>query len=455
MTIGQNSNVVDWELQIIGAILKDENADDERFDIWGDLKRYQVKKEYFSDPNCRMIFDVFEKLKSEDPAAPLAITRVAENLSDKITQLDLIEYQQGTLSVRNVKDYFLFKFVEHNISQSKIKSVLESIIQQIDSGKKPDLDLADTLIQRCKIDMARIKALPTVSLGEYLENKREIDKNRESGKLLGFGSNKFLNLCKDIDGIQPGFYIIGAETNIGKTALLTNLFLDIIETNPHSKGIYYSLDDSKDVIINRMLSIKTGLPINQVQRKQDNETDEHKLSGAYSELKKLAESDRINIKDQAEINHVDSLEIDIRERADGNFFVVIDGLYNLEVGSDRTGGLREVNIDRANRIKALVDTYRIPIIVTGELRKRSKDESSKKSPQIDDLMETGKFAYNANLVWLIYPEDRDDFEKSDEAILLVKFAKNKLSHFKDFRKLRFIRAKGIIKEEHYEIPKYK
>ena len=45
-----------------------------------------------------------------------------------------------------------------------------------------------------------------------------------------------------------------------------------------------------------------------------------------------------------------------------------------------------------------------------------------KRTAINDLMETGKFAYNANLVLLIYPKKWEDYDEEDEPILKLKYA---------------------------------
>ena len=76
--------------------------------------------------------------------------------------------------------------------------------------------------------------------------------------------------------------------------------------------------------------------------------------------------------------------------------VFIDGMYNIDTGSS---GVREASIERANKIKAMSDKFRIPIICTAEVRK--KPQNNKTPTKIDDIMESGKFAYNANLVWIL------------------------------------------------------
>ena len=311
------------------------------------------------------------------------------------------------------------------------------------------LEQAAQLIEKKSLDLKnqlyKTKIEPALSLDEHLKNKYEIESQRD-GSLLGFKLNKFSNIEKNIDGLQTGLYIIGAETNVGKTAFLTNLFLDVLESNPETIGMYFSLDDSKDVIINRLLGIISNLDLNQVQRKQGDLNDQQKLKNAYDKLITFARNRRIHIKDLSEVTHINHLEVVIREFANENLFVGIDGLFNLEV--DRNGGgIREENVERANKLKTLVDTYNIPIICTGELRKKTKDEGKNKRPSVSDIMETGKFGYNANVVWLLSPESFDATKISlDKDKLKLDYAKNKLSHFKGYQDIIFRKNKGIVEE---------
>jgi replicative DNA helicase len=286
---------------------------------------------------------------------------------------------------------------------------------------------------------------PHKPLIEVLMDKHEQDYNRDPKELLGHRLQKFKTLANNIDGVQPGFYVIGAETNVGKTAFLCNLALDLLDSNSDLTGIYFSLDDNKDVILNRVLSIKTGIPLNQVQRPQKNDKHIRMLDDGYTYLFKLAEDKRLSVRDSTEISDVADLELEIKRRMNRPLFVVIDGLYNLDVGG--TGAdMRKENIERANKLKTLADVYRIPVICTGELRKKERSAGADRAPSIDDLMETGKFAYNANLVLLIYPETWEDYNTNDEPILNLKYAKNKLSHVRTTGKIKFIRKTSQIEE---------
>ena len=71
------------------------------------------------------------------------------------------------------------------------------------------------------------------------------------------------------------------------------------------------------------------------------------------------------------------------------------------------------------------------------------------TPDLSDMMETGKFSYNANAVLLLYPENRELYKLKEDSILVIDYGKNKLSHFKGIQRVTFKTSRGII-EEIYE-----
>ena len=285
---------------------------------------------------------------------------------------------------------------------------------------------------------------PLTSMYKHLIDKYDRDMSRDPNKLLGYKLTRFKTLAKNLDGIQPGFYVIAAEANTGKTAFLCNLTLDLLDSNKDLTGIYFSLNDNRDVILNRFLSIKTSIPLNLVQRPQQNARYEKMLEEGYNYLTDLAKGNRLFMRDASEIHGIEDLELEIKRRLNRKLFVVIDGLYNLDIGIN--ADQRKKNIERANVLKALANSHRIPLLCTGELRKSKDCRVKTKTPMIDDLLETGKFAYNANLVLLLYPKNWEEYDSQDEAVLLMKYAKNKLSHIRGREELIFKRTVSQIEE---------
>jgi len=281
-----------------------------------------------------------------------------------------------------------------------------------------------------------------MSLDNYLNLKYIRECSRERVDLIGHALNRFPSLARNLDGLQSGLYIVGAETNIGKTAFMTNLFLNAIQSNEHIKGIYFSFDDNKDTIINRFLAILTALDINQVQspKSLSPALGTTLMNIGYDCLKKLALSNRLAIYDMNDVNNFEEVTNIIEQNKNNNLIVCIDGIYNLSINTT-TSSIREENILRANKLKILVDLYKIPLITSVEVRKKN---NTQQTPTIDDIMETSKFGYNANVVFMLYPENFQEFKEQNDPYLIINVEKNKLSAFKGVMRLRFLKSKGYM-----------
>jgi hypothetical protein len=205
------------------------------------------------------------------------------------------------------------------------------------------------------------------------------------------------------------------------------------------------MDDSRDTIINRLLAHRTDLPINKVRFKPD-AANTQTLEDAYLELSQWASSGRLEIKEITESLTMSSVFRDIQMHPQRDKLVVfIDGLYNVPVDAD-VRSIREENIDRANQVKQLVKVFRIPVIATGEFRKKDAEVVNKNKGKrtIHDIMETGKYGYNADVVWLLSPEDEANYATMDQPIILLEFGKNKLESFRGTMRLKFIREKSVM-----------
>lgn len=394
----------------------------QRFDLTNDLQKQEAfSKAIKLEEILRDDYDREILIKSISETFKLSIEVVRKQLK---TYNDFIKRYKQEL-------YLLNKNLESGLKNNEFDEISNSLIDFIAKSNdykslfevKQENSLYDTLLEKFKLD-----------------------DTRDPDKLLGLELTNFKEFAKNIDGVQPGFYIIAAEPHIGKTAFMTGLCLDLLETNQDVKVLYYSLDDSNLYTAYRFLSILTDFPINKTQRKQKNVDDKKKLAEGRKKLLDLI-STRLVIKDIGDIQDISQIDEDIRQMKESSKIVVfIDGLFNLNVGDSSDSSIRAENIKRANSIKKLVDTYEIPVFTTAEIRKKLKTESEKKKPSINDIMETGKFAYNANLILLMYPTEIDKVKK-DEFEVTIEFAKNKLSSFRAEQTLKFERIKGKFREK--------
>ena len=359
----------------------------------------------------------------------LALTQLGEKGRAYFVYLSLNDFHKDTIDELNAKYDHLLETTEGKITLATLFQIAKgygfnySELRKEESGNTPErLDYASELRVRF-----------------------ELDDNRDPNKPLGFPLTKFKELGEHTDGIQPGFYHLAAESNIGKTAVFTNLALDLLETNSDVSVMYFSLDDARRYTAYRFLSILSQLHINKIQKPQIDPANFNKIVDARNKFLDLVDIGRLIVKDLGDITHIDQLQSIIKSVNDLSKLVVfVDGLYNLEVTADGNQGIRIENIERAQKIKQIVDTYKIPFLSTGELRKKMKTEGKKTKPTLHDLMETGKYAYNANVVWLLSSHTVDPLNNIDT--LSLEFAKNKLSDFKGEQYLVFDRPTGTIRE---------
>jgi replicative DNA helicase len=415
------------EMAVLGSMLKDPEA---HLAVMEGIDDEAV----FSDKSNRIIYREIQSLLRDSDACDIIVVSDSLRKSGELDNIGGYSYLVGLADIAQTPGF----------ARRYARIVLECYVERVArdatlEGHKPEEVVRLKEQAQAKLDRLAGRSLP---LADYLQQKQERDKSRKKGEPLGLRLSKFSDIQKNTDGIQSGFYIIAAHTNVGKTALLTNLFLDLLSSNEQAKGIYFSFDDNKDVIIDRFLGIETGLKLNDVKRPLHHETQQRLVEEAYDKLRQWADKGRLHVRDLSEVSHVDALNREIRANMDVNLVVAIDGLYNIEV--DASGGVREQNIDRAQKVKAIVDQYRIPVIVTGELRKRDSSARATKKPSLDDLMETSKFLYNANLIWLLYPPEDESAAVGKANCLTLEYAKNKLSSYRKTQLLTFFTDTGKV-----------
>jgi len=414
------------------------------------MYKYGLKREHLCGTVHRNIYDAMHSALME--ANSIDIITVKNSLRKIISDEEIQDkgYAPVIMSLNNYENlvrselgYLVEKLQEYH-RKEQTNRLIESAYGMLGGNTKTD-ELISFLFEGVSSLALQNEAQKSRPLHEHLQEKhsRERDRKRRSGDYLGYKLEYFKDIADKIDGIQPGFYIIGAETNIGKTAFLANLFIDLLKHNPGLCGIYFSLDDNKDVIINRFISSRTGIPLNDIPWKQADPKRQQRIDTEYQELVKASKAGLLHIYDLSDVYDIKTMEMIVRRECQNKkVFVGIDGLYNLDTGdSQKRSGIREENIERANQVKRLVDVYKIPVIATGEVRKKAADKSIDRPPTIHDLMETGKLGYNANLVWILHPKDMEQMKQNNTSISLnIIFEKNKLSDFKGLLELDFERS---------------
>ena len=273
-----------------------------------------------------------------------------------------------------------------------------------------------------------------------------------------------------MEGLESGLYLIAGESNSGKSAFMMNLLWDYA-MHPENNlfGIYFSLDDMADKIIPRIISMNELIPISVSSKperyKEFIELGEENCSLYQDWLDKRQQgldklrslNKKFKIEDSVERDrNGKQIKLDCGEKIldyciklqdyikgedpEANIIVGIDSLFDLNFPSQnfKAGDDKALNDYIAKEVKRWsVEVLKVPIFGTVHLRKFDQ----KRRPNIADLKESGRYAYEANVVFIVY----NDVSRNGQSasiyytepnsieflpIIEIQWAKNKQSSFK-------------------------
>lgn len=295
----------------------------------------------------------------------------------------------------------------------------------------------------------------------FTESEKYILEFDEACKNTGTGyeAPSFSLFSSKMEGLQNGFYIVAGFPNSGKSAFALNLSMDYaMNPDNHLFLIYYSLDDTKEDIMARIVAMNVSIPISVVRKPNRYQQKIDEGSEGASKFQKLLEkrqegisqlqtmSKNFMVKDAEDIdcaekmlNHAKMVKRYLKARDEkANVIIVIDSLMDVNIDSKNFREERDRNTQISQLIKKYATTeIECPIFGTAHVRKNSAKRVS-----ISDLKESGRYEYDAKAVFLvtndvsrngqsaeIYYQAPNDTTK--RPVLEIQWAKNKASSFKE------------------------
>lgn len=275
------------------------------------------------------------------------------------------------------------------------------------------------------------------------------------GYLLGLDAKKFPIFVKCMDGVQNMFYLFAGDTNVGKSAFLLNMALDLIDSNEDVFVLFFSVDDSLSQLLPRMVSLDIDMPINTISNPKykiklneslTQEMKEHMLIKRAEAIEKLKTySDRFAIKEESEAKNLEDIQkyISIYKKLAGDkqLVVFVDNLHRIS--SVKKMDTRQLYMAVSDSLKLWKTEYDVPVIATAEIKKTYQQGR----PTGDDIAETKSLQFDADVVGLLYNDfylNNDTYlkfeceakssegEEVDEGpIVEINISKNKTSSFKN------------------------
>lgn len=258
-------------------------------------------------------------------------------------------------------------------------------------------------------------------LAESFERLDELHKDKKSirGVPTGF---------RDMDNILAGLqksdlFILAARPSMGKSAFVLNLAHNIA-VNSKEAVLLFSLEMSKEQLVDRLLSMESGVDAWALRTGNLNDTDFEKIGEAMGTLSEAP----IFLDDTPGLTVSDMRTKARREAHVRPLGLVIVDYLQLMSGGSRFGneGNRVQEISEISRgLKGIARELNVPVIALSQLS-RSVESRSPQIPQLSDLRESGSIEQDADIVAFIYREDyyNPDTDRKNITDILIKKHRN-------------------------------
>lgn len=258
----------------------------------------------------------------------------------------------------------------------------------------------------------------------------------------------FDSINKAFDGgIKAGFVIIAAESNIGKTAFISQLATQLVNKNKDVYVMDFSLDDPMPDKLSRIVACENKVPINAIKSPLNYTEYPLMLTRRIIGLNKLrGMADKYKAYDATFTTDIETIEKEILRikveldsiNSNKQVVVFIDNFHDL-TSSDHPNYQDKQKYDYlAQKCSDLAIKYDIPVICSAELRKLNGNTR----PTLDDVREAVKIKYEAKAILLCHNDvhskgeaanvffNRKDKPGQKQPVYEVHFAKNKFNSFK-------------------------
>jgi replicative DNA helicase len=371
------------EEAVLGAIMLEKGA----FDIVVEI----LRPECFYVEGHQKIFEAMRKLS--DKSMPIDLLTVVEEL--KVNgDLELVggpyyitKLTNLVASTANLEAHariVLQKFIQREmirISGEIISEAYEDstdVFDLMDKAERRLYEITDTHLRKNYSSITDVLKQTMTRIEELRNSKEDLN-----GVPSGYSK---------LDSITRGWQstdliIIAARPSVGKTAFALNLALNAAThpTKPTAAAIF-SLEMSAGQIVQRMLSMKSGVALERISsgKMEDYEMKQLNLKG----IEPLSDI-RLFIDDTPALNMFELRAKCRRLKHKSNLGVVLIDYLQLMSGSGDRGTNREQEISKISRdLKALAKELELPVIALSQLsREVERRRDGNKMPQLSDLRE--------------------------------------------------------------------
>jgi len=395
---------IEAEKALLGCMLIDEEARIKVFET--------VKKDFFYTPAHQQIFSSMVKLFERNERCDLITLTNQLKLDGKLEEVGGIEY------LTEIAEFVpTAAHIDEYIKIVKDKYILRSLISNAtqiisEASNEPDdveelLDKAESLI--FEISQHKIEK-EAYLLKELIKENLEIieDIQNRKGLITGLPTG-YVDLDRYIGGLHPSeFIIIASRPGMGKTALATNIALNLAAGAEQVPILFFSLEMSKEQLVQRILCCEAKINSKKLREGILSDKEIAKLLLAAGQLEKVP----IFVDDTPSLTVFELRARARRLKAKEDIKLIIIDYLQLMKGTRRTENRQQEITEISASLKSLARELNVPVIAISQLSRATEQRENKK-PHLSDLRESGSIEQDADLVLFLYREDYYNNEDPD------------------------------------------
>ena len=328
----------------------------------------------------------------------------------------LTEYKKHkVLLVENLSKYsgfnleYYFKLQTDNLwntnKEIKFEELQKGIIDKY--KRRRFKEITDTYSGNYEKTIQDLEKLLEINYQEnsYIKSEDVMNSLFNEKRQLKLGYEEF---DKDLNLSQNDLLIIGAGSGTGKTAFALNLLLKLCE---NYQCIYFNMEMSKDILYKRLIAIKTGISLKDLNNaKKLSSNDLKKVSVASNNLENII---LINGSINTPIVKKNILNI----KTDKHIVVFLDHIGLIKASGN---SLYEKMTNVAKDLRTICLDCNCTIIGLCQLSRVS--QKNNEIPKLQDLRDSGEIEQSARKVVLLYDEEKDSTNENHNMKMII--AKN-------------------------------
>lgn len=309
-----------------------------------------------------------------------------------------------------------------NVCATKAMFLKSKIDQAITNATNKDDLLADLSREFDAVtNVQGISSNDVISISDYLPTYTEENaKIAESEGPLGLPSG-----LREYDRMTSGLVstdliVLAGRPAMGKTSMALSLLFDALKKG--SNGFFVSLEMPKKQIVDRLISMYSGIPLQNVRQANLSQRQQ----SAYEDSLNFIKNVNLQCSDKGGLTFSEirrkAITLHNKKPLD---FLIIDYLQLINLrdtdGNNKSEKLGEVTAG----LKTLAKDLNIPIILLSQLSRECEQRADKR-PMPSDLRESGAIEQDADIILFVYRDVvyNEDTKEPNKAELIIAKQRN-------------------------------